>query len=116
MAEVERATRDKAGRWQKGVSGNPTGGKKVPESVREMLRDAVPDAVQVLVETLQDPEQPRKLRVQCAESVLDRVYGKAAQMVEMSAQIGITDADKALINAVKARMDAKTANDNADNA
>lgn len=84
MAETKPVGRDEAGRFVKGVSGNPKGMKAMPQEVREMLKAAAPEAVKLLTDTMNDPTAKADLRVRCAETVLDRVYGKATQPIEGS--------------------------------
>lgn len=74
--------RGKGRPFEKGQSGNPGGRKKMPEEVKEILRAAAPKAAELLVQMLDDPATPAKLRLQAAETVLDRVYGKASQPIE----------------------------------
>lgn len=49
-----------------------------------MLKAATADAAKLLIDTMNDPAAELKLRVDCAERVLDRVYGKASQPIEGS--------------------------------
>ena len=76
--------RDKNGQFTKGNPGNPGGRPKVPEEVKEMLRAAAPQAVQLLVDTLNNDKVKTDLRIKCAETILDRAYGKATQPIEGS--------------------------------
>ena len=47
------------------------------EQTRRLLRQRTADAVAVLVELMQDEGQKPELRMKAAESILDRVCGKA---------------------------------------
>lgn len=81
------------------LPGNKSGGRKaVPEDVKAMLAAATPDAARLLVDTVNDARVGRKLRIRCAEIVLDRVYGKPAQSVDLSTsgipQVVFVGADK----------------------
>ena len=70
------------GRNSKGrfVKGNKAGGrKKIPEEVKQMLLAATPDATQLLIDTMRDEEAALNLRLDCANKIIERVYGKAAQ-------------------------------------
>ena len=69
--------------WKKGQSGNPSGRAKIPEDAKAMLKAATPQAVKLLVDTLNNPKEKTETRVRCAETVLDRVYGKANQPIEL---------------------------------
>lgn len=82
MADNKPTGRDSAGRFVKGMSGNPKGMKPMPQEVKEMLKAAAPEAVKLLTDTMHDPKAKIDLRVKCAETVLDRVYGKATQPIE----------------------------------
>ncbi len=68
-------TRLSNGHFAKGVSGNPGGRPPIPEDVKAMLKNLVPDAVKALSEAV-NGDDPR-LRVAAAQTILDRVYGKA---------------------------------------
>lgn len=46
-----------------------------------MLTAACPDAVRLLVDTMQDENVKRDLRVDCANTIIERVLGKAAQPI-----------------------------------
>lgn len=66
-----------------------------------MLKAAAPKAAAFLIETFNNPEVKIDLRIKCAETVMDRVYGKATQPIEgavvsLAAQISEEDAQKAL--------------------
>lgn len=65
-----------------GESGNPSGRPKVPTEVKEILKAAAPGAAKLLVEMVADEAQKPELRIKCAETVLDRVYGKAVQPID----------------------------------
>ena len=82
MAAKKPENRDNAGRFQKGQSGNPGGRKPMGADVKEMLKAAAPQAVALLIETVNDPEVKMDLRIRCAETLMDRVYGKAVQPIE----------------------------------
>lgn len=83
---AEAVNRDKSGvRDEKGrfAPGNKTGGrKKIPKAVKDMLQAAAPDAVALLIRTMQNSEEKSELRVRCAETILERVYGKNPQPIE----------------------------------
>ena len=76
------ANRDKTGRFSPGNRANPSGRPKIPKDVKEMLKAATADAARLLIDTMNNQEADLKLRVDCAERVLDRVYGKASQPIE----------------------------------
>ena len=87
--------------FAKGQSGNPGGRKAVPQEVKEMLKAATTDAAKLLINTISDDQAKLDIRIRCAEVVLDRVYGKAAQPIDgvlttARVEIGEDDAQKAL--------------------
>ena len=60
---------------------NPSGGRKIPEEVKQALLAATPAAVNTLIELMANGGE--KVRVQAASIILDRVYGKAAVQVDV---------------------------------
>ena len=56
----------------------------MPDEVKSALKAATPKAVELLTKTIEDPKVKMELRIRCAETVLDRVYGKATQPIEGS--------------------------------
>ena len=68
--------------FQPGQSGNPGGRKKVAPEVKEMLKAEAPEAARFLIETMHNEAVKDELRIKCAETVLERVYGKATQPIE----------------------------------
>ncbi len=65
------------GKFRPGVSGNPSGRPKESILVKELARTYTERAILVLAAALDDP----KLRVQAAQALLDRGWGKPAQVV-----------------------------------
>lgn len=76
------AKRNKAGQFVKGVSGNPTGRKKVPEKVKKMLTESTYEAAQLLIDTIKNENVSLNYRIDAAKEVLNRVYGKATQPID----------------------------------
>lgn len=64
----------------------PGGKRKVDPEVKKMLEAALPSAVQLLVDTMNNPGAKNELRVQCANTIIDRVMGKPQQAVELDAK------------------------------
>lgn len=75
--------REKNGRFAVGNSGG--GRPKIPEDVKEATRAACPKAVAVLVELLDDKKP--LIRLEAAKTLLDRGYGKAVQMQDVSLDV-----------------------------
>lgn len=101
MAADKPANRTESGRFEKGKSGNPNGRPKMDDKTKAILKAAAPDAARLLVEMMNNPGTGEKTRLQAAQTVLDRVYGKATQPIEgavvnLAAQISEEDAQKAL--------------------
>lgn len=88
MGKVNRtespANRDKAGRFVQGNRANPSGRPKLPQDVKEMFRAATPDAAKLLIDTMQNQQADLKLRVDCAQRIIERVYGKPTQPIDGS--------------------------------
>lgn len=69
--------------FKPGKSGNPGGRPKEDPVVKEMLIAACPEAVQLLISMMRNGAVKPELRVQCANTIIDRVYGKPQQSVEL---------------------------------
>lgn len=63
-----------------------------------MFEAALPEAVQLLVNTMNNENTKVELRVQCANTIIDRVMGKPQQAVQVDAknipQVVIVGGDK----------------------
>jgi hypothetical protein len=71
------------GRWQKGQSGNPKGGKaRIERSAAERARDYTEDAIKALVHALHHPPS----RVPAAIALLDRGWGKPEQRIHAQSE------------------------------
>lgn len=77
--------RDAHGRFVKGEY-KGGGRKEIPKDIKEMLRGATPDACKLLCNTINDETVRLELRIKCSEIVLDRVFGKPQQAVEVDAK------------------------------
>lgn len=68
--------------FKPGQSGNPSGRPKMPEDMRQMLRDAGPELVRKLLEYTEHSNP--KIAMWAITEALDRGYGKATQMQDIS--------------------------------
>jgi hypothetical protein len=69
-----------------GKSGNPGGRPRAAVNVQELARQHTEQAVRTLVEALRDP----KLKVQAAQALLDRGWGRPPQTIHTEGQTSIT--------------------------
>ena len=72
----EKTAKPRGKPFPKGQSGNPGGRPKTDPEVKALLKGATPAAAQLLIQLMEDPDNRPELRKACAESILDRVYGK----------------------------------------
>ncbi len=101
------ANREKSGRFTTGVSGNPLGRPKVPEELREAIRASCPDAVRYLVEVMSNPKEKTAYRLDAAKTLLDRGYGKPAQMQDIQLDVSGAVGLDAQIRAILIERDKK---------
>ena len=73
---------DKPWQWKPGTSGNPGGRPKEDPEMKAILKAACPRAAAKLVELL-DCVNP-KIVLSAANSILDRIYGKPKESVDMN--------------------------------
>jgi hypothetical protein len=74
--------------FRKGVSGNPGGavpGRKQALAA-ELFKNDLPKALKVLREGLDDPDE----RYRIAENIIDRIYGKPSQAVDLAHSGNVT--------------------------
>jgi hypothetical protein len=64
--------RNKAFRWRKGTSGNPSGQSRFYHESRKLAREAGPEMMSVLIGLAKDPAADERVRSVCATAVLDR--------------------------------------------
>lgn len=81
---TEAIVRDPAGRFRKGVSGNPGGRPKALLSVQQLARMHTDEAVDVLVEVMRDQKAPAAARAAAANSILSRGWGSPRTEVAIS--------------------------------
>ena len=83
MSEQPPAIRDKAGRFVKGVSGNPNGRPKKPPELEKYAKDA-PAKLRAIAD---DPDTPVKIRADIEKFFYEAVYGKAPQALDLNAKV-----------------------------
>jgi hypothetical protein len=71
--------------FQPGQSGNPGGRPRAVAEVVELARAHTVTAMQTLVEIATNKKASSPARVAAADAILDRGWGKAAQVVELGA-------------------------------
>lgn len=79
------ANRDKAGRFVKGQSGNPNGRPKKPPELEKYAKDA-PAKLRAIAD---DPQTPVKIRADIEKFFFEAVYGKAAQAMDLNADVSM---------------------------
>lgn len=77
------ANRDKAGRFVKGQSGNPTGRPKKPVELELYAKDA-PQKLRAIAD---DPATPVKIRADIEKFFFEAVYGKAPQAIDLEGKV-----------------------------
>jgi hypothetical protein len=69
------------GQFARGHSGNPGGRPKDADGIRELARSHCAEAIEVLVAIMRDERAGPMAQVKAAIALLDRGFGKPAQMV-----------------------------------
>lgn len=77
--------------WKKGQSGNPGGRPKDDHEIRELARSHCREAIERLAQIVRGEDV--KAAVAAANALLDRGYGRPAQAVNVSGNVGISFAD-----------------------
>lgn len=77
------AIRDKAGRFVKGVSGNPNGRPKKPVELELYAKDA-PKKLRAIAD---DPATPVKIKADIEKFFYEAVYGKAPQAIDLDGKL-----------------------------
>lgn len=83
--KTEPANRDKAGRFVKGVSGNPSGRPKKPPELEKYAKGA-PAKLRAIAD---DPDTPVKIRADIEKFFFEAVYGKAPQALDLNADVNL---------------------------
>lgn len=83
MAKDKPANRDKAGRFVKGQSGNPTGRPKKPVELELYAKDA-PAKLRAIAD---DPATPVKIKADIEKFFFEAVYGKAPQAIDLDGKV-----------------------------
>lgn len=88
MAKEQPANRDKAGRFIKGMSGNPNGRPKKPVELELYAKNA-PAKLRAIAD---DPDTPVKIKADIEKFFYEAVYGKAPQAVDLNGELKNTGA------------------------
>ena len=78
---MEPQSSRKAGRFQKGQSGNPAGRAKAPQAFKDIVAASTVGALNIILEIMRNPTAKESDRVKAAEIIIDRAYGKSAQPI-----------------------------------
>jgi len=84
MAQNSGKTAAKGRPFAPGASGNPGGRPRIPEEVKELARAHTVEAIRTLAEVMGDPSAPHAARLNAAEKLLDRAWGKSESTVNVN--------------------------------
>lgn len=87
LLQPQRKRAATRGSFKPGQCGNPAGRKKLPLDVVELARSHTLAAMQTLVEINGDKHAPPAARVKAAETIINRGYGTAPQVVRHEGDI-----------------------------
>jgi hypothetical protein len=77
----KKIQRDAAGKFVKGVSGNPSGRSMIAHEVREYAGAHTVEALETILEIMRDRKRDPSVRLVAAKAVLDRAVGKPMQPI-----------------------------------
>jgi len=72
--------------WQAGTSGNPAGRRTMPPELLATLKDLCPEVITIWRDIARDPRAKTEARLRATENIMDRVYGRPAQDVNLGGQ------------------------------
>lgn len=73
-------SRNEAGLFQKGKSGNPSGRAKMPAELRHAFEAATPEALETLIDVMRNGSKGAD-RLNASNAILDRAWGKPVQQI-----------------------------------
>jgi hypothetical protein len=96
------------GYFAAGVSGNPQGRPPLPREMKEVLESAAPRAIARLIELIESDDE--RVAAACANSVLDRLYGKPTQVTDAKVETtSIQAAHLRVLQEIQARREERLA-------
>ena len=96
------------GYFAPGVSGNPQGRPPLPREMKEVLESAAPRAIARLIELIESDDE--RVAAACANSVLDRLYGKPTQVTDAKVETtSIQAAHLRVLQEIQARREERLA-------
>jgi hypothetical protein len=113
MNESQKGTpsaiaRTARGYFAPGVSGNPRGRPPLPREMKEVLECAAPRAIARLIELIESDDE--RVAAACANSVLDRLYGKPTQVTDAKVETtSIQAAHLRVLQEIQARREDRLA-------